>query len=123
MISPVAPDAGPAAGGAEAVLTYFRSAGAIWEGFGKLPLSGPLQASFMDLHLQGAAGRLDSWAETAGGALALVLLLDQVPRHAFFGTSRMYATDGLARSHADKAIGAGLDRQVPPDLCAFFYLP
>ncbi len=30
---------------------------------------------------QAVAGELDGWAETAQGRLALILLLDQVPRH------------------------------------------
>jgi uncharacterized protein (DUF924 family) len=44
------------------------------------------------LHKQAARGALDPGRETADGAMALVVLLDQFPRNAFRGTSRMYAT-------------------------------
>ncbi|HWI84674.1 DUF924 family protein [Ramlibacter sp.] len=74
-------------------------------------------------HEAAAAGRLGDWGETAEGALALVLLLDQFPRNAFRGTARVYATDALARAAADAAIGRGFDRAVAAQLRQFFYLP
>ena len=49
---------------------------------------------------QAAAGELDGWAETAAGALALVVVLDQLPRNMFRGTAAMYATDAKARQIA-----------------------
>ena len=42
-------------------------------------------------------GDLAGWQDTADGALALVLLLDQFPRNAFRGTARMYAAEAMAR--------------------------
>jgi uncharacterized protein (DUF924 family) len=55
--------------------------------------------------------------------LALVILLDQFPRNAFRGTTRMYATDGLAREVADAALAAGHDHRIEPELRLFLYLP
>ena len=81
------------------------------------------RSRFLDAHEQAAAGRLASWAESAEGALALVLLLDQFPRNAFRGTARMYATDAQARAAADAAIAAGHDLHVDARLRQFFYLP
>src|SRR5690606_18994430 len=45
-----------------------------------------------------AAGRreLDHWMDSAEGALALMVLLDQFPRNCFRGTAHMFATDALA---------------------------
>src|SRR4051812_40130611 len=37
-----------------------------------------------------AAGRLEAWAETPDGALALVLLLDQLPRNLFRGSAEAF---------------------------------
>jgi Bacterial protein of unknown function (DUF924) len=51
------------------------------------------------------------------------LLLDQFPRNAFRGTSRMYASDASARRIADAAIAAGRDRDVENALRTFFYMP
>lgn len=78
---------------------------------------------FITLYEAAARGALDHWAETAGGSLALIILLDQFPRNAFRGTPRMYATDEAARDIADAAIRAGHDRAVPAELQLFVYLP
>ena len=70
-----------------------------------------------------AAGELRSWEALPEGALALVLLLDQIPRNIFRGTPRAYATDAAARAAADRALGRGFDRLVPPAWRLFFYMP
>ena len=56
-----------------------------------------------------AAGRLDAWAETPQGALALVILFDQVPRNLFRNDARAYATDPRARAVARRALARGDD--------------
>jgi uncharacterized protein (DUF924 family) len=78
---------------------------------------------FSSLHEAAAQGRLDDWAPTPLGALALVLLLDQFPRNVFRGSARMYATDEKGRDIATAALAAGHDRRVDEALRAFFYLP
>jgi uncharacterized protein (DUF924 family) len=78
---------------------------------------------FMALHLEAAARAHDGWAETAEGALALMLVLDQFPRNAFRGTAHMFATDALALVFADRALAEGHDRHVAEELRVFFYLP
>ena len=79
--------------------------------------------TFLDAHEAACRGDLDPWQRTPGGALALILLLDQFPRNVFRGTPRMYATDDLARGVADAAITAGHDRAAEPAMRLFFYLP
>ncbi len=69
------------------------------------------------------AGLLDDWRDTAEGALALVLLLDQMPRNMFRGTPRAYASDARARAVAQDAIERGLHLQVEPAMRRFFHLP
>lgn len=69
------------------------------------------------------AGDLDDWAETAHGALALVLLLDQVPRNIHRGRPEAYAGDAKARTVADEAIACGLDAALAPVQRLFLYLP
>jgi len=75
------------------------------------------------LHAVAAQDRLDGWAATAHGSLALLILLDQVPRNIFRGTPRAYATDPQARARAHAAIAAGFDRVLPPVHRWFVYLP
>lgn len=81
------------------------------------------RSRFQDRHHAVARREHDGWARTALGALALVLLLDQFPRHAFRGTAHMYATDPLARRIAERALALGHDRLVDSVLRLFFYLP
>ncbi|KAF1720556.1 DUF924 family protein [Pseudoxanthomonas wuyuanensis] len=78
---------------------------------------------FRELHFRAARRELEDWMSGAEGALALVLLLDQFPRNCFRGSAHSYATDGLARHYADRAVASGYDRQVVPALRIFFYMP
>ena len=49
------------------------------------------------LHERAAVGELIHWAEPPRDRLALILLLDQVPRHLYRDDPRAYATDAMAR--------------------------
>jgi uncharacterized protein (DUF924 family) len=75
------------------------------------------------LHEAAAAGDLDQWRATPEGALALVILLDQVPRNVHRGTPRAFATDSLARTVASEAIARGFDEDMALDRRMFLYLP
>jgi uncharacterized protein (DUF924 family) len=78
---------------------------------------------FRGLHFRAARRELEGWMGDADGALALILLLDQFPRNCFRQSAHSYATDGLARHYAARAIEAGFDAQVDPVLKIFFYMP
>lgn len=78
---------------------------------------------FGELHHLAAQRELDGWMHAAEGALALLLLLDQIPRNIFRGSAHAFATDPLARLHAATAIARGLDVACDPELRLFFYLP
>jgi len=82
-----------------------------------------LRREFLADYEAAAAGALSSWEASAEGALALVLLLDQVPRNIFRGSPRAYATDAAARAVADRALERGFDQSVPPAWRLFFYMP
>lgn len=69
------------------------------------------------------AGRLDGWAATAEGRLALLLVLDQFTRNAFRGQPRSFAGDAQALALAVQGIERGHDQQVPPMARIFCYLP
>ncbi len=68
-------------------------------------------------------GELDAMAHTAGGALSLILLLDQFPRNMFRGKPACYASDELARTIATQALDAGFDQTMPAVWRLFIYLP
>ena len=82
-----------------------------------------LRHAFLADHEAAAAGALRSWEALPEGALALVLLLDQIPRNIFRGTPRAYATDATACAAADRALARGFDRLFPLVWRRFFYMP
>jgi uncharacterized protein (DUF924 family) len=82
-----------------------------------------VRLKFEPSHHAAARGEYAGWADGAEGALALLILLDQFPRNLYRGSAHAFATDPLARSIAARAVDAGLDRQVAPELRPFFYLP
>lgn len=82
-----------------------------------------IRERFIATHEAAAAGQLSDWEQSAQGALALLILLDQFPRNIFRGDARAFATDPLARAIAAGAIIRGFDSQVPKEMRGFFYLP
>ncbi|MCZ6841722.1 MAG: DUF924 domain-containing protein [SAR324 cluster bacterium] len=57
---------------------------------------GRVREALGGLYERAARGDLNGWAETPRERLALILLLDQAPRHLFRDHARAYATDGQA---------------------------
>ncbi|THV22513.1 DUF924 family protein [Peteryoungia ipomoeae] len=82
-----------------------------------------IRENFLDLHFKAARNEVSDWMETAEGALALMILLDQFPRNLFRNSGHAFATDPLALSLAKKSIELGHDTATEPDLAGFFYLP
>jgi uncharacterized protein (DUF924 family) len=78
---------------------------------------------FLPAHEAAARGDLNEWELSPEGALALLILLDQLPRNMFRGTRRAYATDAAAILVAERAIDRGFDKAVAPVMRGFFYLP
>ena len=82
-----------------------------------------IQLKFEPVHHAAARGEYDAWAETAEGALALLILLDQFPRNLYRNSAHAFATDPKARSVARAAVAAGFHREVEAALRQFFVLP
>lgn len=82
-----------------------------------------LHEHFGGLHERAARNELDAWLGEPDAALALVLLLDQLPRNLYRGSAHAFATDGLGRRAATVAVDAGFDLLVDLRLRVFFYLP
>ena len=78
---------------------------------------------FIDALREAKQGRLDSWAETPRGTLALLILLDQMSRNLYRGLPETYAADERARVIAREALRRGFDQQVGSVERMFFYLP
>jgi uncharacterized protein (DUF924 family) len=108
---------------AHEVVAFWRDAGqARW--FTSDPaFDAACRERLLDAHFAAARRELEHWIDTPEGALALVLLLDQVPRNVFRGSAHSFSTDPLARHYADRAVAAGFDRNVDPALRFFLYMP
>ena len=78
---------------------------------------------FLDAHHAAARRDFGHWMGDAEGALALLVLLDQIPRNVFRGSGHAFASDGLARQYASRALEAGFDAGSELQLRMFFYLP
>lgn len=78
---------------------------------------------FTEAHFAAARRELDPWMDTAEGALALMILLDQFPRNAFRNTGHMFATDALALALSKAAIARGHHKQVAVELQPFILMP
>jgi uncharacterized protein (DUF924 family) len=102
---------------------------AFWRGVGPkrwfekdTALDDEVRRRFLSAHEAAAGGKLAVWEQSAEGALALLILLDQFPRNMFRGEARAFATDAQARAIASRAILSGFDGAIP-DMRTFFYLP
>jgi len=82
-----------------------------------------LREGFGSTIAQARAGRLEHWADSADGWLALILVLDQFTRNAFRGQPDSFAGDAQALALALTGIERGHDQALPPMARMFCYLP
>lgn len=82
-----------------------------------------LQAKFGAATSAAAADLLDHWAGSPRGRLALILLLDQLPRAIHRGSPEAFAQDSKARKVAEQGLESGADRLLRPIERLFVYLP
>ena len=68
-------------------------------------------------------GAFRNWEDTPHGALALVILLDQLSRNAYRGTPEAFAGDARALAVATSALEAGVERELGCAGRAFLYHP
>lgn len=78
---------------------------------------------FLPAYQQAAAGELNDWQNQPLSCLALIILLDQIPRNLFRNQPQAFATDTKALSVAKSAVERGFDRDLIPAQCWFIYLP
>jgi uncharacterized protein (DUF924 family) len=70
-----------------------------------------------------AQGELESWKQTPLGFLALIIVLDQFPRHIYRHQPQAFAYDAIALSLCLEGIETGIDQSLPCIQRKFFYLP
>jgi uncharacterized protein (DUF924 family) len=69
------------------------------------------------------AGKLDAWRKSPDGALALVLLCDQIPRNIHRRSALAFAGDAKARETARFALARSFPTAYPDGMRAFFFMP
>jgi len=74
-------------------------------------------------HHAAARRELAHWENDAEGALALLILLDQIPRNIFRNSPHAFATDHLAQTIALRALDQRFDAATDSAMRQFFYLP
>lgn len=82
-----------------------------------------LRERFLDTWRAAAAGELDHWRESAEGALALVIVLDQFPLNMFRGRAEGFSTEAKALEVAAEAVANGRDKALDGARLAFLYMP
>jgi|FEC22Drversion2_1045045.scaffolds.fasta_scaffold00009_165 uncharacterized protein (DUF924 family) len=105
------------------VLDFWWRAGASRWFAGGDAFDGACRERFLDLLEHAAAGGLADWEATPSGALALIIVLDQLSRNIYRGTPRAFAQDARALAVAERAVAAGFDRAYPMPARQFFYMP
>ena len=69
------------------VLAYWRALGPDKWFVRDAEVDVAIRSRYFSTYQSGMAGELSDWEQTAEGALALILVLDQFPRNMFRGTS------------------------------------
>ncbi len=82
-----------------------------------------LRRRFGAAYMAARSGQFDGWGEDPRSVLALVLLLDQIPRNIHRNTPEAFATDAQALDLAKRAIEQGYDTALTPEQRQFLYLP
>lgn len=82
-----------------------------------------IRSRFEGLVEQALCGDLETWAETPRGALALVILLDQLPRNLYRHQPKAFRGDARAIEVTRRAIRKGHDEALHPIEQAFLYMP
>src|SRR5262245_15044381 len=108
--------------GPQEVLAFWRASGPDKWFTKDVGFDDEIRRRFLATYEAAAAGAL-AWNDTADGAFALLIVLDQFPRNMFRGSARAFAADPLAREVATRAITRGFDQQVAVPERSFFYLP
>lgn len=82
-----------------------------------------IRSQFLNDYEAIVAGDREHWRNSARGALAYIIVLDQFSRNMFRGTAKMFDADELAREVCCEGLEAGFDAELSFDERVFFYLP
>jgi uncharacterized protein (DUF924 family) len=93
-----------------------------WFG-GGTQIDAQIREEFGELVRRSLAGRLEGWAETAEGRLALIIVLDQFCRNIYRGTSKAFVGDRRALKLCVEGSIRGDYKALSPVQRVFFFMP
>ena len=106
----------------EVVRFWLRQSDKVW--FTADPaFDAEVRSRFAALVDKARAGHLDDWAQSPEGALALVILLDQMTRNIHRDSPEMFAADGKALAIAKQAVAQGFDEALSKQQRRWLYMP
>lgn len=82
-----------------------------------------IEDRFLDRHEQAKGGGFGDWKSNARGWVALIVLLDQVPRNVFRGNPRSFAADPVALAAAKQLVASPRHGELLTVEKLFAYLP
>jgi uncharacterized protein (DUF924 family) len=82
-----------------------------------------IREQFAHLLAPAAAGAFDHWGESASGRLALIVILDQFPRHVHRDRAGAFAFDAKAREQCLAGLATAQDQELSAIQRTIFYLP
>lgn len=86
-------------------------------------LDAEIRQRFEPLWQRAAAGECDTWADSAAGALALIIVLDQFPLNMFRGEAAAFSTEQHAVRVTRQALAHNHHRTVSDQQRLFLFLP
>lgn len=82
-----------------------------------------IRTRFGEAVAEAQKGGFECWRGTPEGALALLILLDQMPRNIYRGSPQAFASDARGLAVATQMVDAGFDRGLTFTQKRFTYLP
>jgi uncharacterized protein (DUF924 family) len=90
---------------------------------GSEELDADIRERFESLWEGACEGRHSLWLTHPSGALAYIILMDQLSRNMFRGTAKAFVSDRAALTAAKSAIDKGWDLKIDAPARVFFYMP
>jgi uncharacterized protein (DUF924 family) len=107
----------------EEVSAFWAQAGETRWFFKDAAFDGALRVRFGKALVQARDGAFDHWADTAEGALGLVILLDQMSRNIHRGSALAFAADARALRIARQSIAKGFHNRLAAPRAQWLILP
>ncbi len=86
-------------------------------------LDSTIRKRFLNVHAKAAKGELHHWRQSPEGAVAEIILLDQMSRNIYRGTPLSFACDPVALTIAQQVVDSGGLDKLPPKYQELVLMP